>query len=78
LSNVPELPEHTTKFIASLSKDDIGRLNWLLQVIEMVDGWCKINRVIGKFLIASIIGALILFSQGFDALRNLLSWGGKH
>jgi len=72
------MPEHTRVFVASLSKDDIDRLSWLLGIVEMVEGWCKINRMIAKFIIVVIIGTLIMFSQAFDAVRNLLSFGGKH
>lgn len=71
-----DMPEHARVFVASLSKDDINRLSWLLGIVEMVEGWCKINRMIGKFIIVFIIGTLILFSQAFDAVRNLISW--KH
>lgn len=76
MSNPPEMPEHTRVFVASLSKDDIDRLTWLLGIVETAEGWCKINRMIAKFVIVALIGTLILFSQAFDALRNLLSW--KH
>jgi len=79
LSNPPDdMPEHARVFVASLSKDDINRLSWLLGIVEMVEGWCKINRMIAKFFIVVIIGTLIMFSQAFDAVRNLLSFGGKH
>jgi hypothetical protein len=76
VSNPPELPEHARLFISKLSEDDIGRLAWLLGIVETIEGWCKINRMIAKFIIVFIIGTLILFSQAFDAVRNLLSW--KH
>lgn len=79
MSNAPpEIPDHARLFISKLSSDDINRLSWLLGIVEMVEGWCKINRMIAKFLIVVVIGTLILFSQAFDAVRNLLSWGGKH
>lgn len=79
MSNPPdEMPEHTRVFVASLSKEELDRLTWLLGIVEMVEGWCKINRMIAKFIIVVIIGTLIMFSQAFDAVRNLLSFGGKH
>lgn len=68
----PEMPEHTRLFVSSLSKDDIDRLAWLLGVVEMVEGWCKVNRYIGKIVIVSILAGLILFSQAMEAVGKLI------
>lgn len=79
MSNPPEeLPEHARLFISKLSEDDTKRLEWLLGIVEKIEGWCNINRMIAKFVIVSVIGLLIVMSQAFDAVRNLLGWGGKH
>ncbi len=63
-------------FIKSLSPSDVKRLEWLLGIIGKIDGWCAVNRWIGKYLIIGGIGLLILFSQGLDAIKNLIWW--KH
>lgn len=59
-----------------LDPEDIERLKQLAKTLKRIDGWCRVNRVIGKFIIITIIGSLILLSQGLDAIRNLLGW--KH
>ncbi len=44
--------------------------------LRMVDGWCRVNRSIGKWLIVTGLTALIALSGAWDAIRNLLGW--KH
>ena len=44
--------------------------------MERMDGWCVINRQLGKFVFFTAVGLLILLSQGLDAIKNLL--GMKH
>ena len=70
------MSEDAKKFLEKLDADDLRRLSWLLAVIGRVEGWCLVNRWIGKMVIATIIGFLILTSQAWDAIRNLLGW--KH
>ena len=48
----------------------------MAQAWRRIEGWCRINRAIGKFVFLTIIGLLIALSQGLDAIRNLLGW--KH
>lgn len=62
--------------MSSLEPEDIERLKQLAKTLKRIDGWCKVNRAIGKFIIVTVIGLLILFSQGLDAIRNLFGW--KH
>jgi hypothetical protein len=59
-----------------LSPEDIRRLQWLLACIERIEGWCLINRWIGKTILVGGIGMLIWFSNILDAFKNLL--GLKH
>ena len=59
-----------------LSPEEIERLQRLAALLKRVDGWCRVNRSIGKFIIVTVIGLLIIMSQGLDAIRNLLGW--KH
>jgi len=72
-------PQDEKEFInVSLPKDDFQRLSKLLETLRRIDGWCSINRAIGKFIIFGAIAVLVVLSQGFDAVRNLLSGFGKH
>lgn len=64
------------KFLSKLDKADVERLDRLLATLRMVDGWCRVNRAIGKWIIVGGISLLILLSGAWDALRNLLGW--KH
>ena len=65
----PADEDHIT---VTLPKDDYQRLSKLLSTLKMVDGWCRINRAIAKFLIFGIITALIVMSQTLDAVKNLI------
>jgi hypothetical protein len=58
------------------SSEDAERLKRFAGLLERVDGWCKINRWIGKFILVGGIGLLILFSNALDAVKNLIGW--KH
>jgi hypothetical protein len=62
--------------LSKLDADDIRRLAWLLAVVGRIEGWCSVNRWIGKAIIASIITFLIMTSEAWNAIRNLLGW--KH
>jgi hypothetical protein len=68
--------EEARRLIEALDADDVRRLTWLLAVVGRIEGWCSINRWIGKVVIAGIITFLIMTSQAWDAIRNLLGW--KH
>jgi hypothetical protein len=68
--------DEAQELLAKLDADDIRRLTWLLAVVGRIEGWCSVNRWIGKAIIASIITFLIMTSEAWNALRNLLGW--KH
>jgi hypothetical protein len=68
--------EEAKRLIEALDADDVRRLTWLLAVVSRIEGWCSINRWIGKVVIAGVITFLIMTSQAWDAIRNLLGW--KH
>ena len=59
-----------------LDPEEIERLKRVARVLARIEGWCLINRAIGKFIFFTVIGLLILLSQGLDAIKNLL--GMKH
>lgn len=67
-------PDNPEEFIKNLSTQDLLRLSRLLRTIERVEGWCKINRAIAKFIIYGGIAALIVLSQGIDAIKHLLGF----
>lgn len=60
----------------TLPKDDYQLFMHFISILKRVDGWCSVNRAIGKFILFVVITALIMFSQGFDAIKNLFGW--KH
>lgn len=60
----------------SLEPEEIERLRKIARVLARIEGWCSVNRSIGKFIFYAVIGLLILLSQGLDAIKNLL--GLKH
>ena len=59
-----------------LTPEDEERLIRISRVYGRMENWWKINKAIGKFIFFTAIGLLIVLSQGFDAIRNLLGW--KH
>lgn len=76
MGNTSPPPDDPAKFIASLEPDDLRILSWLIKTLRMVDGWCRVNRAIGKFLIVGLLLGLIMLSNALDAVKNLL--GLKH
>lgn len=65
-------------FIKSLGPDDIKWLQWLLTALKRVDGWCRINRFIGRYLILGAIAVIVLMSNGYDALARFISFLRGH
>lgn len=64
------LPDHAREFIAQLDADDIETLKRVISVFRMVHGWCRVNR----WLFIGAVAALVLFSQGLDAVKNVASY----
>ena len=64
------------EFLEKLDKDDLDRLERLLATLRMVDGWCKVSRWIGKWIIVSGLTLLVLLSGAVEALQKLIGW--KH
>jgi len=62
--------------LKTLSPEEVAALARIAKVYGRIEGWCKVNRAIGKFVFFTVIGLLILLSQGLDAIRNL--FGLKH
>lgn len=65
------MSDEAKDFLEKLDADDMRRLEWLLRIIGRVEGWCAVNRWLGKVVIAGIITFLIMTSQAWDAIRNL-------
>lgn len=50
----------------------------ILDTVETVEGWCRFNRWLGKWLIIGGLTAIVLFSDALNGLKNILSTFGKH
>lgn len=70
------MSDEAKKFLEKLDADDLRRLSWLLAIVGRIEGWCAVNRWIGKVILVGGIGALILLSNVVDAVKNLI--GLKH
>lgn len=64
------------KFLQKLDKGDLQRLDWLLSVLRKVDGWCSVNRFVGKWVIVTGLTFLVLLSGAVEAFQKLIGW--KH
>lgn len=42
-----------------------------------VEGWCLINKAIGRVVLIGGLGVIILLSQSIDAIKNLARSFGK-
>lgn len=60
------------QFLNGLEPDDLRRLHKLISILRRVDGWCRINRAIGRWFIFTVIAALVIVTQGYDAIIRLL------
>ena len=67
---------HETKF-EDLTPDQRKALIRLANSWAKVEGWCLINKAIGKLVIIGGLGVIILVSQSVDAIKNLLRGFGK-
>jgi len=50
----------------------------LLDSYEMVSGWCRFNRWLGKWVLIGGLTAIVLLSDALSGLKNILSTIGKH
>jgi hypothetical protein len=66
------MSEEIDKFVNSLDADDIRRLHSLISILRRVDGWCKVNRFIGRWIIFTLIATLIIMVQGYDAIIRVV------
>lgn len=66
------------EFIKGLGDDDIQMLAWLLKSLRTINGWCAVNRAIGKWLIFTAIAAIVLMSAGYDAIVRFISFLRGH
>lgn len=76
LRSPPDVENDTVN--VTLSSTDYQLFMTFISTLRRIDGWCKINKAIGKWLLFGGITLLILMSQGLDAVRNLLGLSGKH
>jgi hypothetical protein len=60
------------EFIKGLEPEDLKRLHRLLSILRRIDGWCRVNRAIGRWFIFTVIAALVIVTQGYDAIIRLL------
>lgn len=61
-----------------IPKADWERLQWLMNVLRNIDGWCRVNRVIGKYVFVAMIAAAIFLWKGIDAINHLIGWARGH
>lgn len=61
-----------TKFVSSLSTEDVKALKKLIGIYRSISGWCRVNRWLAVFA----IGAVIAVAQFIDAIKSIL--GVKH
>lgn len=54
--------------LSGLDPEDLKRLHSLLALLRRVDAWCGINRKIGRWVVFTLIAALVLLTQGYDAI----------
>lgn len=50
----------------------------LLDAFAMIDGWCRVNKWIGKWVLVGALTGIVLLSDALSGLRNILSSFGKH
>jgi len=60
------------EFMKELEPEDAKRLHRLISILRRIDSWCAVNRVIGRWFIFTILAALIIVMQGYDALVRVL------
>lgn len=60
------------EFIKTLDPEDLRRLHGLLSILRRIDGWCKINRIIGRWIVFTLIATLVILTQGYDAIVRVL------
>lgn len=70
-------PDSDNLNLESLTPEQRKALIRLATAWAKVEGWCLINKAIGKFVIFGGLGIIILLSQGIDAIKNLLRGFGK-
>ena len=50
----------------------------ILDAVEMIEGWCRFNRWLGKWVLIGGLTAIVLLSDALNGLKNILSSLGKH
>lgn len=58
--------------LEELTPEQKKALIWLAGVLERMNGWCAVNKWIGKTILITGLTALILFSNAIDAFKHLL------
>ena len=67
--------EHVT---LSLPRRKADLLIKIIDTVETIDGWCRFNRWLGKWVLIGGLTAIILLSDALNGLKNILSSLGKH
>ena len=50
----------------------------ILDTVETIEGWCRFNRWLGKWVLFVGLTAIVLFSDAINGIKNILSTFGKH
>lgn len=50
----------------------------LLDSVETIEGWCRFNKWIGKWILIGGLTAIIILSDAIDGLKNIFHSLGKH
>jgi hypothetical protein len=67
--------EHVT---VTLPRRKADLLIKLIDTVDTIDGWCRFNRWLGKWVLIGGLTAVVLLSNAIDGLKNILSSMGKH
>ena len=67
--------EHIT---ITLPKARAELLFRLLDAFAMIDGWCRVNKWIGKWVLIGALTAIVLLSDALNGIKNILASLGKH
>lgn len=61
-----------THDLLKLEPDDVRLLLRLIRIMKRIEGWCAVNRWIGKTLLYGALTLLVLLSGAVEAIQKLI------